>query len=129
MWHTLRRRGVSVRGPLAADVVPLVTDKELAENMRRNLDFLRRQMPLYVTMGTEETVFGVLSLCRILYTLRTGEIVGKVAAAYWALNELASRWQPLIERAVKRYETNDLSGRELPLEGAEAFAAYACTAA
>lgn len=83
-WRTLRGRGVSVCGPPAAEIVPPVGDEELAENMRRNLAFLRRRMPLYVMTGTGETVFGVLSLCRVLCTLRTGEIVGKVSAGRFA---------------------------------------------
>ena len=125
MWRTLRGRGVAVCGPPAAEIVPPVSDEDLAENMRRNLDFLRLQMPLYVTTGTGETVFGVLSLCRVLYTLRTGEQVGKVEAGRWALHRLHSRWQPLIQRAITRYETNDLSSGDALLEEAEAFAAYA----
>jgi hypothetical protein len=52
--------------------VPPVEDEKLAENMRRNLAYLTRRMPAYVRSGTGGQVFGVLSLCRSLYTLRTG---------------------------------------------------------
>lgn len=125
MWRTLHGRGVVVCGPPAAEIVPLVSNEELAENMRRNLAFLRRRMPLYVMMGTGETVFGVLSLCRALYTLRTGEIFGKVEAGRWALRNLNPRWRSLIERALVRYEGNDLGGIDVLLRTrAVAFAAH-----
>lgn len=125
MWRTLRGLGVSVCGPPAAEIVPPVSDEELAENMRRNLAFLRRRMPLYAMTGTEETVFGVLSLCRVLCTLRTGEIVGKVSAARWSIRNLSPRWRSLIERAVVRYEGNDLGGIDVLLRTrAVAFAAH-----
>lgn len=125
MWRTLRGRGVAVCGPPAAEIVPPVSDEELAENMRRNLAFLRRRMPLYVMTGTGETVFGVLSLCRVLHTLRTGEIVGKVEAARWALRNLSPRWRTLIERSAKRYENNDFQGTDMLLgTQAVAFAAH-----
>ena len=44
-------------------------------------------MPHYVQAGAATQVFGVLSLCRVLHTLRTGEIVSKLEAAQWALGE------------------------------------------
>jgi Domain of unknown function (DUF4111) len=104
--------------------VPPVEDEKLAENMRRNLAYLTRRMPAYVRSGTGGQVFGVLSLCRSLYTLRTGEITGKAPAAQWALGELDPRWRPLVERAVIRYEEGDLSGSDpLLKKEAEALAA------
>ena len=39
--------------------------------MRHNLGFLSRRMPHYCAFGGGAQVFGVLSLCRVLHTLRT----------------------------------------------------------
>lgn len=127
-WRALRERGVAVRGEPAAGFVPRVAREDLAEEMRRNLAFLRRRMPAYVTSGTRNTVFGVLSLCRALYTLQAGELIGKLPAARWALRNLATRWRPLIERAAGRYEGNDLRGVDVLL-GARAvtFAVHETT--
>ena len=59
------------------------------------------------------------------HTLRTGEISGKASAARWALGEVDLRWRPLIERALTRYEGDDLSGSDPLLEKeAEAFALH-----
>jgi len=55
-------------------------------------------MPFYVLGGTTNTVFGVLTLCRVLYTLRTGEIASKHMAARWALGHVATCWRPLSQR-------------------------------
>jgi hypothetical protein len=125
MWHTLRTRGIALWGPPAAEVVPPVRWEELAENMHRNLGFLARRMPRYLAGGTRGQVFGVLTLCRVLYTLRTREVGSKMAAARWALCHVDSRWRPLIERAMARYRDHDLTGTDPLLEQqAEAFAAY-----
>jgi hypothetical protein len=43
--------------------------------------------------------FMVLSLCRMLYTLKFGEIVSKAVAMKWAKESLDPKWIRLIERA------------------------------
>ncbi len=44
--------------------------------------------------------FLVLTLCRILYTLDSGAVVSKPAAARWAQKSFAGRWDGLIEHAL-----------------------------
>jgi len=44
---------------------------------------------------------GVLTLCRILCSLETGDYVTKPGAVEWAQNSLPARWQPLISRAIQ----------------------------
>ncbi len=125
MWHTLRARGVTLWGSPPAAVVPPVSRKEMAENMRRNLNFLSRRMPRYVVGGTEHQVFGVLTLCRILYTLHTREVASKATAAAWAMERVDHRWRPLIGRTSQRYESHNFAGRDwLLTRRAMAFAAY-----
>jgi len=41
----------------------------------------------------------VLSLCRILYTLKFGSVVLKPTASQWAKETLEEKWLPLIVRA------------------------------
>ncbi len=93
--------------------------------MGRNLDFLSRRMPRYVVGGTEHQVFGVLTLCRVLYTLHTQEVASKATAAAWAMERVDPRWRPLIGRASQRYESHDFADRDwLLTRRAMAFAAY-----
>ena len=80
-------------------------------------------MPVYVCGGTTPTVFGVLTLCRVLYTLRTGEIASKRAAGVWALGHVAAQWRPLLRRSLTRY--GQRNGVDLVLAvGAIPFTAY-----
>jgi hypothetical protein len=122
-WHTLHTRGLVLCGPSASEVVPPVSGDALRENMWRNIAFLRRRMPFYVLGGTTNTVFGVLTLCRVLYTLRTGEIASKRMAARWALRHVAACWRPLLRRALTRYGHDDSIDLVLAA-GAVPFAAY-----
>jgi streptomycin 3"-adenylyltransferase len=48
--------------------------------------------------------YSVLNLCRLAYSLRTGDVVvSKVRSADWALRELPQQWRPLIEEALRLY--------------------------
>jgi hypothetical protein len=55
--------------------------------------------------------FMVLSLCRMLYTLKFGTIVSKVAAVEWAKGSLDPKWRPLIERAWQERPNPPLKAR------------------
>jgi hypothetical protein len=46
--------------------------------------------------------YAVLSYCRMLFTLHTGTVVSKPAAARWAKETLDSRWGDLIQRAMEQ---------------------------
>jgi hypothetical protein len=115
LWHGLRERGVAVWGRPATEVVPPVTREVLDAEMLRNLAFLRRRMPKYAVSGTEATVFGVLSLCRVLYTLRTGSPIEKAEAARWAMQSVSHSWRPLLLGVLDRYENGEYSGANVLL--------------
>ncbi len=44
--------------------------------------------------------YAVLTMCRILYTLRFGSVVTKLSAARWVQRNQGKRWAALIERAL-----------------------------
>jgi hypothetical protein len=48
----------------------------------------------------DSQAFVVLTLCRLLYTLESGAVASKPAAARWAQQTLGPRWAGLIERAL-----------------------------
>ncbi len=50
--------------------------------------------------------FVVLTLCRLLYTLDTGTLASKPAAAQWAQKALGRRWVGLIKRSRTVYPTS-----------------------
>jgi hypothetical protein len=100
----LRERGIVLAGPPPTTLIDPVTPDELrwaqVELMRfwwapmagegAAADFLRQS-------GHQS--LAVLTMCRMLYSLRTGEIASKSAAAHWGLATLGPRWSGLIERA------------------------------
>lgn len=106
--HILRERGIVISGPEPKTLTDPVSPPDLRKAVADGLPLwfnplladpseLNKRGPLS---------FYVLSLCRMLYTLEYGEILSKQAAAEWAMEDLDSKWKPLIERA--------LAGRQNP---------------
>jgi Domain of unknown function (DUF4111) len=100
--HMLREHGVVVMGPLPQTLMDPVPPKELREAVR---GILREWwMPMLVDGPLLQNGFyrsyAVLTMSRMLYTIRHGAIVTKPIAARWAQGALDRRWTPLIQHAL-----------------------------
>jgi hypothetical protein len=102
---TLRERGVVVSGP---DPRPLASPVDL-ESMRQAVVAIAGGWKEQASHDPEwlEWVrhkdaqsFVVLTLCRMLYSLATGDVASKPAAARWAKISLGPEWVELINRAL-----------------------------
>lgn len=98
----LRERGIVLTGPHPRDLIDPVPPQALRLSMLRMFD--EWILPLlaggasFHSRGDQS--YTVLSLCRALFTLETGEVASKTAAARWAQVELGDRWVSLIDRAL-----------------------------
>ena len=119
----MRERGVTLAGPsphtLIDPIAPQVLQRTVADTVDAWAIPKLHQPELLRTRGSQAYV--VLTLCRMLYTLATGQIVTKRVAATWALATLEARWRLLIERAwVGRHNPaaeTGASGEWRPLTG------------
>lgn len=100
--RVLRRHGVTLAGPPPQTLIDPVSPAELRRATRDLMaswwapmvdDPFRLEQPGY-------RYYAVLTMCRVLYTLRHSAIVSKPAAAAWALAHLEAQWRPLIKRAL-----------------------------
>src|SRR5215216_5188344 len=101
--YLLRERGITLAGPDPKTLIDPVSADDLRQAMVPLLfewygHFPERDRP-FDSRGYQSYV--VLSLCRILYTIQTGEVVSKMKAARWAMEILDPRWLPLIESAIE----------------------------
>ena len=108
--HLLRENGIVITGPDLKTLIDPVTPAQLQKAVSDVL-------PLWVTPMLADPMrirargyqsYCVLSLCRMLYTLRTGKILSKPRAAEWAIENLDPRWKPLIERALVGRQNSDM---------------------
>ena len=102
--HIGRERGIVLLGPPPREIIAAVTPDQLRaathEELRgpwmRNLqpeqeDWLRPR---------HRQAFAVLTMCRALHTLHTGELLSKPDAAGWAIEHVDVRWHELIGRSL-----------------------------
>jgi predicted nucleotidyltransferase len=98
--HILRERGIVITGPSLKTLIDPVSPNDLRQAVADVLLLWASPIlddPSQINKRGYQSYF-VLSLCRMLYTLKYGEIVSKPFAAKWA-KENWSHWKALIERA------------------------------
>jgi predicted nucleotidyltransferase len=100
-YHVVRERGVPLFGPDPKTLIDPVSPDDLRAAMRATLEkwwgtFLDDPAQLK-RRGYQS--YAVLTMCRIRYTLASGEITSKSDAVRWTKANLGARWVPLIDRA------------------------------
>jgi predicted nucleotidyltransferase len=94
-WYQVREVGMTLVGPPPTEVVPVISKSEYVEAVRQ----------LILTWPTDELgtlgnqAYAILTMCRGLRTVRTGEYVSKQEAARWASEQLPA-YAELIRTAV-----------------------------
>lgn len=100
--HILREQGIVLAGPTPRDLIDPVTPDDLRRAMRSLLyewwaPMLHDTARLH---SNEYQAYAILTMCRALYTLETGAVASKLAAARWAQAALGARRAAIIERAL-----------------------------
>ncbi|MCA9958953.1 MAG: DUF4111 domain-containing protein, partial [Anaerolineales bacterium] len=139
-WHVrwiLRERGIPLFGPEPQTILHAIPpDKlldEMKTSMRQIMEAFAEAVPQPLNFFNSQfgQSFVVLTYCRMLHTLHTGEVQSKKAGANWAKEFVAPQWKPLIERAwhdregVRFGEKIGLRADALLLEETLEFAKYA----
>jgi predicted nucleotidyltransferase len=99
----VRERGIVLLGPQPAELVDPVSAEDLEREARVALRDYADWAPEPTDVGPMsrwKQPYLVLTFCRILATIATGEVLGKKAAAAWADASLDPRWRSLVRRAV-----------------------------
>jgi len=100
--HMLREHGVVLAGPPPPVLIDPVAPEDLREAVR---GILREWWTPMLTEGPRlqngfYRCYAVLTMSRMLYTLRHGTIVTKPFAAQWGQGAFDRRWTSLIQRAL-----------------------------
>lgn len=103
--YTLREHGVVVAGPEPrAWIEPIDPNqmRQAAATISSGWLEQSRRDPDWVAWAREQNSlsFIVLTLCRLLYSLGTGQVASKPAAARWAGENTARRWVGIIQRSL-----------------------------
>lgn len=102
--HVVREYGVVLEGPPAGRLIDPVSPAEIRSAVLGVLSewwFPMLDDPSWLKKhGNNYHGYAVITMCRALHALVHGTIVSKPVAIRWAQEELGTKWQPLIEKAV-----------------------------
>ena len=117
--HILRERGIVIMGPDLKSLIDPVKPDDLRRAVAEGLPLWLHPIlaePAEIRKRGYQSFF-VLSMCRMLYTLKHGEILSKQDAAAWAMQNLDPYWMPLIERALRGRQSPDMDAQPEDIEG------------
>jgi predicted nucleotidyltransferase len=103
IWRNVLATGVTLTGPAPETFLPPITDRMLFAALVREVGYLKTEIADSASQWRGRRfyrAYAVLTLCRILYTSQTGDVVSKRRAAVWALRTLPSRWRSLVRMAM-----------------------------
>jgi len=110
-WYPLRTVGEALWGPAPATLVPLITSAEYVEAVRRHVLEWRLTEE---GASRRSRAYAILTMCRGLRTVRTGERVSKREAARWGCEVLPMHAELIGAALAWRAEPH----REPKMEGA-----------
>ena len=100
--HILREQGVIIAGPDPKVLIDPVTADEIQRAVKIILNEWWVPMldnPVRL-QHSDYQAYAILSMCRALHTLQTGELASKLVAARWAQDVLDQHWANLIAQAL-----------------------------
>lgn len=106
VWFNIREKGLTLFGPPPKSFVLKITKRVLINALWQEVEHMKRKGDKWLRPKWSRC-YVVLTLCRVLYTLRTSSIVSKETAAKWCLKELPQEWHSLISWAVKEFRTKE----------------------
>ena len=102
VWLNVLASGITLAGPPPQRFLPPITEPVVFAALVRELEYLRTEISDAKSPWRNQRfyrAYAVLTLCRILYTHRRGEVASKPQAARWALRTLPRRWHSLVRSA------------------------------
>jgi hypothetical protein len=127
IWLNVLASGSVLFGPEPRSFVPSITAPMLFRALQRELRYLREEMIEKPHSKWRDVpsyrAYVVLTVCRILYSLRKGRIVSKPAAAAWAIRLVPMKHHSLIRAALKVDASRRLTST--PVARVRAFIHYA----
>lgn len=96
-WYPARQQGIALVGPPITTAIPAIPRAEYVDAVGDYVRGFAERVGDGSSRGSQ--AYAILSICRGLYTIRTGERLSKRRAAAWAARE-HPEWAGLIEAAL-----------------------------
>ncbi|MCP4357179.1 MAG: DUF4111 domain-containing protein, partial [Chloroflexi bacterium] len=97
--YVLYKQGIALAGPPCHTLIDPVSTADLQQATLELLDFWWVPMienPVKLQHDGYRT-YAIMTMCRMLYTFKMGDVVSKPAAAHWMLTTQDGRWHSMVE--------------------------------
>ncbi len=129
IWLDFFQRGRTLHGAAPKSFLPRITPELFNQALIREVGYLREELGIKPDSEWRDKlsyrVYAVLTLCRILYSVRTGKVAPKTPAGRWALDHVSAEWHDLIHQALEGGESGGLE--RFPVSRLRAFIEYTQT--
>jgi predicted nucleotidyltransferase len=98
-WYFVREYGVTLFGPPPATLIEPISEDEFLQAVKDHARVWREHIVQTMHSRPYQS-YAILTMCRALYTSRTGQQVSKRKAALWAQQQLPE-WRSLIQKAIE----------------------------
>jgi hypothetical protein len=126
--YILRKCGIRLYGPAPETLLAEVSGDELRAASLGSFAGWAKWMLEKAVWNTPETAgyhsYIVLTLCRILYTVKMGDVVSKKEALDWAMARLPAEWHALLASAWEVRQTLDYATISPFVEDTKRFICY-----
>lgn len=99
-WLNVKERGITLYGPEPGAFVGEIGEPALRNALGAEIGYIANKHPRWFRREAYKA-YAVLTLCRVLYTLESGALCTKEAAAAWCLEETPAQWHALIAAALR----------------------------
>ncbi|MBO0781443.1 MAG: DUF4111 domain-containing protein [Ktedonobacteraceae bacterium] len=104
-WYIVREKGMVLAGPAPQQIIDPIARAEYLQVVRDHTQWWRDHVKQ--CHHRKAQAYAILTLCRALYSLKTGEVASKKRAAEWVAQELPE-WSTAIQDALAwRAAAND----------------------
>ena len=118
IWMDFFQRGRTLSGAAPESFLPRITAEIFHQALVREVGYLREELRDKPSSEWRDKlsyrVYSVLTLCRILYSARTGNVASKQRAAGWALDRVPADWHEMIHQALEVGESGGLECLPVP---------------
>jgi len=100
VWLNVKTNGIIIFGPSPQEFVPDISRRTLKDALKTELNYLVSHQQKYLKEDWSK-IYVILTLCRIIFTLKTEKIASKKEATAWCSKNLPKKYQTLVSAAAK----------------------------
>lgn len=102
-WWTLSKCGIGIESPEISKLSLETYFDNVIENMDYNLNcYWKSKLNSKLTFFSDKWIeFSILTMCRIMYTIKNGEVTSKVDAAKIIMSDLPEDFETIVKEALR----------------------------